>query len=195
MVLAPQDLIWAVIGLALTIGGSLLEAYTTNVPWNWGEQGIVPQSLGVTYQVGAVLLIGCLGGKNAGALSQIAYLVIGLIWHPVFHEGGGWEYVQKQTFGYLLGFIPAAWICGYLAFKRLPRLEFLALSCLSGLLAIHLFGLLYLYMMDSWNWLPKKALSLSEAINTYSLQPFPAHLIMVCAITVVAYILRRLMFY
>jgi biotin transport system substrate-specific component len=195
MVLAPQELIWAVIGLALTIAGSWLEAYTTNFPWNWSQQGIIPQPLGVTYQIAAVLLVGCLGGKNAGALSQIAYLVIGLFWFPVFHEGGDLDYIQKPSFGYLLGFIPGAWICGYLAFFRRPKIEFLALSCLSGLFTVHLFGLVYLYLMNTLNWFPQKALPLAEAISTYTLQPFPAHLIMVCAVTVVAYTLRRLMFY
>jgi biotin transport system substrate-specific component len=195
MLLVTQDLIWAVIGLALTIGGTWLEAHTTNFPWDWSQQGIVPQSLGVKYQIAAVLLTGCLGGKNAAALSQIAYLAIGLFWFPVFNEGGGLDYIQKQTFGYLLGFVPGAWICGYLAFKRRPRIEFLALSSLSGLFIIHLFGLVYLYLMNTLNWFPQKALPLAEAVSIYSIQPFPAHLVMVCAVTVVAYALRRLMFY
>ena len=70
-------------------------------------------SLGVTYQIGGVLLVGCLGGKNAGALSQIAYLVMGLTLLPVFADGGGIGYVKLSQFGYLLGFIPGAWICGF----------------------------------------------------------------------------------
>ena len=34
-------------------------------------------SLGVTSQVAAVLLVGCLGGRNAAAISQVAYLSSG----------------------------------------------------------------------------------------------------------------------
>jgi biotin transport system substrate-specific component len=77
---------------------------------------------GVSFQVGAVLLTGCVGGKNAAALSQIAYLILGLALFqvfefPVFTQGGGLSYVREPGFGYLMGFVPAGWVCGYLAFK------------------------------------------------------------------------------
>ncbi len=80
----PNEILWAIIGLLLTIGGNFLEAYIINFPWSWSQQGVNTHSVGVTYQIGAVLLVGCLGGKNAGALSQIAYLVIGLMGFQVF---------------------------------------------------------------------------------------------------------------
>ena len=66
----PIELLWALIGLLLTIAGTFVEAFATNFPWTWSNQGIHSQSLGITYQIAAVLLTGCVGGKNAGILSQ-----------------------------------------------------------------------------------------------------------------------------
>lgn len=191
----PNEILWAIIGLLLTIGGNFLEAYIINFPWSWSQQGVNTHSVGVTYQIGAVLLVGCLGGKNAGALSQIAYLVIGLMGFQVFDRGGGWEYLKQPTFGYLLGFIPGAWVCGYLAFRRQPKLEFLALSCLFGLLSIHIAGLSYLILSQLLNWKVNYDLSLFQGIINYSFYPLPGQFVVVCAVTVIAFTLRKLMFY
>lgn len=195
IVAAPNQLLWSLIGLLLTIAGTFLEAYVTISPWNWSQHGIQTLSLGVTYQVGAVLLVGCLGGKNAGALSQIAYLVLGLTWLPVFAQGGGIDYLNQPHFGYLLGFVPGAWVCGFLAFQAPPKLESLAFSCICGLLTIHLTGLGYLILSDIFNWADTQALPLLEAALKYSLYPLPGQLAVICAVTVLAYVLRHLMFY
>jgi biotin transport system substrate-specific component len=194
----PHELLWAIIGLLLTISGTFVEVFVTNPPWNWQDQGIQFQSLGITYQIGAVLLTGCLGGKNAGALSQIAYVAIGLTLLPVFLHGGGFEYVQKPSFGYILGFIPGAWLCGWWTFRNRLRLEALAISCFCGLLTIHLWGIIYLiglaYVQNKntennmfsvfFNW-----------VNTYSLSPFPGQLLLVCAVALLAFLLRKVLFY
>lgn len=193
MAAAPYQLLWSLIGLLLTIGGTFLEAYVTSSPWNWRQDGIHTLSLGVTCQIGAVLLVGCLGGKNAGAISQIAYLVLGLTCLPVFAQGGGIEYIKQPNFGYLLGFIPGAWICGFLAFQASPRLESLAFSCICGLLTIHLTGISYLVITHALPWAAQSPL-LQVALK-YSLFPLPGQLAVVCAVTVLAYGLRHLMFY
>ena len=195
MLAASNQLLWSMIGLLLTMGGTFLEAYITALPWSWGNQGVHAFSLGVTYQIGGVLLVGCLGGKNAGALSQIAYLVMGLTLLPVFADGGGIGYVKLSQFGYLMGFIPGAWICGFLAFKARPKLETLAFSCICGLLTVHLCGISYLVITYVLGWQGTENLSLLQAILKYSLFALPGQLAVVCAVTVIAYVLRHLMFY
>ena len=192
---APNQLLWSLIGLLLTIGGTFVEAYVTNSPWNWIQHGIAPLSLGVTYQIGAVLVVGCLGGKNAGALSQIAYLILGLIFLPVFTQGGGIGYLKQPDFGYLLGFIPGAWVCGFLAFQASPKLESLAFSCVCGLLTIHLTGLSYLILSHVFSWPVTEVLTLGQAALKYSFYPLPGQLSVTCAVTVLAYCLRHLLFY
>jgi biotin transport system substrate-specific component len=195
MFAASNQLLWSMIGLLLTMGGTFLEAYFTTLPWTWSQNGIHTSSLGVTYQVGGVLLVGCLGGKNAGALSQIAYLVIGLIFLPVFIDGGGIHYIKVSQFGYLLGFIPGAWICGSLAFKARPKLETLAFSCLCGLLTVHICGICYLVVSYILQLKGTQTITLMQAIIKYSWVALPGQLAVVCAVTVLAYLLRHLMFY
>lgn len=192
---AALELLWAFVGLLLTIGGTFLPAFVTNPAWLWEHQGLHPQPLGVTYQIGAVLLVGCIGGKNAAALSQIAYLALGLTVLPVFSQGGGIGYVQQPTFGYLLGFVPGAWVCGWLAFKAKARLESLAFSCLCGLASIHLIGLSYLMATHFLKLAGTETLPLMPAVLRYSVHPLPGQLALVCAVTVLAFLLRRLMFY
>lgn len=188
------ELLWALIGLLLTIGGTFLEASIAVPSRDWGHQAIQTHSLGITYQFGAGLLIGCVGGKNAAVLSQIAYIMLGLTpWFPIFAKGGGLNYLQEPSFGYLLGFVPAAFVCGYIAFKSVPRLESLALSCASGLLSMHLTGILYLGTLTLFQFLP-----FTEMINAFvkfSVEPLPGQFAVVCAVTLLAYALRQVLFY
>ncbi len=189
------ELLWALMGLLLTIGGTFLEASMAVPAWNWTQPMVHTQSLGVTYQIGAVLLVGCLGGCNAAALAQIAYILLGLSWFPIFAQGGGPEYIHQPTFGYLLGFIPGAWICGFLAFKVQLRLESLAFSCFCGLLGIHVVGIGYLIASASLGWLNTAKLPLIQALLKYSVYALPGQFAVICATTVVAFLLRHALFY
>lgn len=192
----PNQFLWSLIGLLLTIGGTFVEAYITSVPLSWHEHGIQTISLGVTCQIGAVLLVGCLGGKNAAALSQIAYVILGLAWLPVFAQGGSLGYWRELNFGYVLGFVPGAWVCGLLAFRRTKmNLESLASSCLGGLLIIHLCGLVYLLFSQIFHWASTQSPSVLQAILQYSFYPLPGQLAIVCAVAVIAYGWRLIMFY
>ena len=163
----PEVILWALIGFILTVGGTFVEAYSVAAPWSWADGGITIATLGVTYQIGAVLLTGCLGGKNAAILSQIAHLSLGLLGVPLFGGGGGWQYVLEPNFGYLLGFVFGSWLCGYLAFKHLARIDSLMLSCLAGLLVIHLTGIIYLTFLSYWQGLGD-GMSLLQSIDFYS---------------------------
>ncbi len=189
------ELLWAIVGLLLTIAATFLPASFASPTWIWEQQEIKTFSLGVTYQVGAVLFVGCLGGKNAAVISQIAYIFLGLTLLPVFTHGGGIGYLREPSFGYLLGFIPGAWICGNLAFKAYPKLELLAFSCLCGLLSVHATGLAYLIISGIFGWRNTESLSLFEGIFRYSIFPLPGQLGIICAVAVMAYFLRRLLFY
>jgi len=190
---SPLDrLLWAVIGLLLTILGTFVQVSLPIPPWNWSSGEIHSLSLGVTYQIGAVLLVGCLGGKSAGVLCQSAYVLLGLSGLQIFAYGGGLSYLKEPTFGYLVGFIPGAWVCGYLAFQKEARLEFLASSCLGGLAVIHLLGLVYLSLLAIVGSLAQHWWS---AALEYSIQPLPGQLVLVCLVTVISAVLRRVLFY
>lgn len=195
---APNQFLWALMGLLLTIFSTFLGTSVTNAPWNWSNEGVLSHSLGVTYQVGAVMLTACMGGKNAGMLAQIAYIILGLTWLPVFAQGGGWEYLKEPSFGYILGFIPGAWLCGFLAFRYRSRIETLAYSALCGLLIIHLCGLVYLVGLAIVSQGPDTVITLKTlpaGILHYSLMPLPGQLVVICVISIIAYFLRLLLFY
>ena len=100
--LLPEVLLWAAMGLVLTVAGTFFPAYSFPAPWSWFSDGFEVQTLGVSYQVGAVLLIACLGGKNAGLFSQLGYILLGLLGLPIIDRGGGQEYLQQPN-SYLFG--------------------------------------------------------------------------------------------
>lgn len=191
----PYILMWTIVGLFLTIGANFLPAYITNSPWQWLSGGVTAYPLGFKSQVGAVLLVSCLGGRTTGVLTQVAYLLLGLSWLKIFNDGGGIEYLQKPNFGYLLGFMPGAWVCGQLAFVRAPELENLGLSCLCGLITIHIVGIFYSILFQLINWQQLGGFNLVESLLNYSVYPFISQLVLACTAASIAYVTRKVMLY
>lgn len=76
----------------------------------------------ITGQTFAVLLAGAALGWRAGAASQVLYFGLGAIGLPFYSGGdGGWEIATGATGGYLIGFIVAAGVVGYLAERKQDR--------------------------------------------------------------------------
>lgn len=193
-----NEFLWAFVGLILTVLGTFIEAFVTLPSFQGENQPLSPHSLGVTYQIAGVLLTGCLGGQNAAAYAQIAYVVLGLFKLPVFAQGGGFDYLHQPSFGYILGFIPGAWLCGYLALPGKRRLESLALCAIFGLIVIHLCGIIYLVGFTLINPLFGNNLVsdyLPQAINIYTLSALPSQMIIVCAVAFIGFIIRLILFY
>ncbi len=66
-----------------------------------------------TLQSLAVLLLGALGGARLGTAAVGLYLLEGALGLPVFAGGNaGPAALAGPTGGYLLGFLPAAWLAG-----------------------------------------------------------------------------------
>lgn len=104
-------------------------------------------------------LAGVILGSKLGAMSQIVYVTIGLLGVPVFTEGGGFSYIFKPTFGYLIGFIVCAYVIGKIR-ENFGELTFVkaALMMAAGLFFVYLFGVIYLYI--SYNFYLRKNISL-----------------------------------
>ncbi len=67
----------------------------------------------LTMQTLAVLLVGGLLGPRLGVAAVTSYLALGLAGAPMFHNGlGGLVLLVGPTGGYLVGFIPAAFLMG-----------------------------------------------------------------------------------
>ncbi len=100
-----------------------------------------------TLQFFFVLLAGLLLGGKKGALSVGCYVMLGLLGLPVFAAGGGIGYVLRPSFGYLIGFVAAAYVTGALSerLKRGTKNYFFA--CLAGFSVTYGIGIFYKYMI------------------------------------------------
>jgi biotin transport system substrate-specific component len=98
----------------------------------------------VTMQNLFTVMAGMLLGPGAGAASQAVYVAMGLLGLPVFSGGGGPAYVMSPTFGYLVGFIAAAAVSGFIAKDKELNTRNAFLASAAGMLAVYLVGLPYL---------------------------------------------------
>lgn len=129
-----RNLILIALFAALTAVGAFIKVPIPYVPF--------------TLQYLFCALSGVILGPRLGALSQIVYVAIGLMGVPVFTEGGGLNYIFKPTFGYLIGFIIAAYVIGKVR-ENIKKLTFIKaiFMILSGLFFIYLFGVVHLYII------------------------------------------------
>ncbi len=76
----------------------------------------------ITGQTFAVLLTGAALGLRLGAAGQLLYVAAGIAGAPVFTEGrSGVDVVLGATGGYILGFVVAAGLIGWMAERRQDR--------------------------------------------------------------------------
>src|ERR687895_2894090 len=76
----------------------------------------------ITGQTFAVLLVGASLGALLGLASLGLYLFVGALGAPVYQDGShGWDVLTGPTGGYIVGFVLAAGLTGYLAQRRWDR--------------------------------------------------------------------------
>src|SRR3954468_10223964 len=100
--------------IALVVGGTLFVALSALV--------VVPlpfTPVPLSLQTFSVLLVGAALGSRRGAASMALYLLAGMVGVPWFaaHQSG-WSF---PTFGYVVGFVAAAWLVGLLAERGADR--------------------------------------------------------------------------
>jgi biotin transport system substrate-specific component len=105
----------------------------------------------ITGQTFAVLFVGAALGRRRGAASVLLYLAEGAVGLPVFAGGAGLARLFGPTGGYLVGFLPAAYLAGWSAEQGLDRRWFAALPhFLLAQLSIYLTGVLWLATYVGW---------------------------------------------
>lgn len=126
---------------ALVVGAAALTALCAQVSVH-----IPGTPVPVTLQTFAVLVAGAGLGWKAGGASQLLYLAVGAIGLPVYAGGeGGWTATSGATAGYLVGFVVAAAVVGWLAERGNDRrVPSALLSMLVGSAVIYLFGVTWL---------------------------------------------------
>ncbi len=108
----------------------------------------------VTAQVFAVLLSGVILGKWYGGLSQGLYSGIGAAGFPWFNGlKGGMDVLSGVTGGYIIGFIAAALVIGWLTDRYVRCRSFIGLFSimLLGIALIYLFGVVQLSLILGMN--------------------------------------------
>ena len=121
-----------VAGAALTAGAAQLVIPMWPVP--------------ITGQTFAVLLVGTTLGALRGALSMVLYIALGALGLPIFTQGSaGWQVIAGPTGGYLVGFVLAAILTGWLAQRSWDRKVVGAgVAFLAGTVVIYAVGLPWL---------------------------------------------------
>lgn len=108
--------------IALVGAGALLVALLAQVTIPLPVIPITGQTLGV-------IVVGAALGSKRGALALFTYMVIGLLGAPVFAEfKGGPASVLTPSFGFILGFIPSAYVAGWMAERAWDRKALLAFA-------------------------------------------------------------------
>ena len=123
----------------------------------------LPLDMRLTLQMPVVLLCGMVLGSKRAAVSTSVYLIAGLIGLPIFTNfSGGFGYITRPTFGFIIAFIPAAFIIGLICEKAKNAnllVYFIAVS--AGFVIIYTFGILYHFLAFAfWMDAPKEFLTL-----------------------------------
>ena len=129
--------------ILLVLAGSVLIALSAQI-----AIPVAGSPVPATGQTFGVLLVGMALGSRRGALAVIAYLLEGAMGAPVFALGASAPALVGPTAGYLYGFVPAAFVVGYLAEKGWDRNPVsTALAMLAGNILLYVPGLIWLGLM------------------------------------------------
>ena len=106
----------------------------------------------VTLQSATVVFLGLTLGSKRAAAAVAAYLIEGALGAPVFAGGyTGFVYLMGPTGGYLWGFLPAAFITGFLMEQGMAENFITAfVAAILGSSVIFLFGVFHLQLMIGW---------------------------------------------
>lgn len=133
----------------LALGGSL-------ALWASAKLQVPFYPVPMTMQTFVVLVIGMGFGWRLAAATVALYLMQGAAGLPVFagtpEKGIGLAYMLGPTGGYLLAYLPAAALCGWLAERGWDRrIATTALAMLAGNAVIYAFGLFWLGSVVGWD--------------------------------------------
>jgi biotin transport system substrate-specific component len=133
--LSPRGMIYASVFGAVTAAGAYMMIPVPPVP--------------ITLQTFFLYVAAALLGGRLGALSQVVYLLIGIIGLPVFAGGkAGMGVLLGPTGGYLLGFVAGAYVIGRLVeMRREPGPAWFALAMGAGTVVIYLLGVIQLILI------------------------------------------------
>lgn len=179
MKITTREMILVSLFTALTAIGAFISIPVGNVP--------------ITLQSMFTILAGLLLGPKLGALSQLVYVLLGLAGVKIFAGfSGGPQTVFSPSFGFLLGFILAAYLVGKVAHSEdIPSLGKIFIATLTGTLVIYALGVPYMYLII--NKVLGTSISFGQAMKTGCLIFLPGDLLKAIVSSLVAVkVIRRI---
>ena len=147
-----------------------------------------------TWQLPIIIIITLIFNGEIVTKAFTIYLIMGLFFIPVFHQGGSIGYLLTPNFGYLLGIYPLIKIIDRLKKihnHKIHFYDFLRYGIL-GICIMHITGIIY----NSIQILYFKQLdSLLYNISKYSLGKFGYHLLMLIPITLLIKLINKIFRY
>lgn len=104
-----------------------------------------------TLQFLFTMMAGLLLGGRLGAFSVGLYAILGLVGLPIFAEGGGFWYLLKPSFGYIIGFVLGSYVTGKMTEKK-ENLTFgkILIANFTGLAIVYGMGMAYYYIICNY---------------------------------------------
>ncbi len=133
----------------------------------------------------AVMLCGVLLGRNLGSLAVLIYIILGAIGLPVF---AGWSsglgIILGVTGGYIIGYLPLAWISGYFSEKFGKNCRgFAKYAVLTGGMIL---GNAVLYLIGTIWFIKATGMGLAAAMSVCVIPFIPGDLIKTAVVAVLA---------
>lgn len=102
----------------------------------------------ITLQTFFCVLAGAILGRRLGALSMVVYMLVGLFGAPVFAKfSGGFGMIAGPTFGFIVSFILAAYVTGWIIEKggEQPSIARFIVAALVGMVINYVVGTNWMY--------------------------------------------------
>ena len=143
----------------------------------------------ISWQVPMIIIITLFFKSEIVTKAFSIYLLIGLIFLPVFQNGGSLGYLLTQDFGYLLGTYPLIKFIDKLNIKN-NKIHFndLLKFGIIGICSMHLVGILYSCIQILYF---KQTDLLLYNISKYSFGKFVYHLLMLTPITLLIKLINK----
>ena len=143
----------------------------------------------ITWQIPSIVMITLIFRGKIVIKAFSIYLIIGLFFIPVFHQGGSLGYLLTPNFGYLLGMYPLIKIIDNLNKRNqlinyYEHLKYVTL----GICSMHLIGIIYNCILVLYFKQPEILLF---NISKYSLGKFGYHLLVLIPVTLLIRIINN----
>ena len=135
----------------------------------------------ITWQIPSIIVITLIFKAKIIFKAFSLYLLLGLFFLPVFHNGGSLGYLLTPNFGYLLGVYPLIKIIDNLNNdnRRIDYYNFIK-SGVFGIISMHITGIIYSFTQIIYSMQTDIIL---YNFSNYSLGKFGYHLLMLTPIT------------